>query len=307
MSTVFSENLRKFRARKKLTQEQVAEVLGVTVQTISRWECGNALPDVLRLPDIAKLYCVTVDDFYKSNSVAYRNYAERLAAVYEKTDLAEDFLAAEFEFRKLIDSGNMTMRDMFNYAFLNDQMYVNSRKTAREWYEKILVKDHTEDPYSYYSALNSKMRISRESGDGYNEMIPYLRERIERDKDNPREWASLCEALYYCGCIDEMETTVKEAIMRFPDDGLLFVYLGSVYEYYGRYDAAIECYENAEKLNVEDHIGFLHKAWCCDSMSNYEKAYTTWREIAKLYKNEGLENESEMAKRHGEEVKAKIK
>ena len=85
MSCVFSENLRKFRLSKKLTQEQVAEHLGVTVQTVSRWECGKALPDVLRLPEIAKLYCVTVDDFYKSNSVAYRNYAERLAAVYKKT------------------------------------------------------------------------------------------------------------------------------------------------------------------------------------------------------------------------------
>lgn len=84
MSTLFSENLRKLRNQKKMTQEQVAEILGVTVQTVSRWECGNALPDVLRLPDIAKLYCVTVDDFYKSNSVAYRNYAERLVAVYEK-------------------------------------------------------------------------------------------------------------------------------------------------------------------------------------------------------------------------------
>lgn len=271
-------------------------------------ECGNALPDVLRLPNIAKLYCVTVDDFYKSNSVAYRNYAERLTSVYAKTDLPEDFLAAEFEFRKLINSDNMTMRDMFNYAYLNDLMYVNSRREAREWYERILSKDHTEDPQSYYNALDFKMRIEREAGDGYNEIIPYLKERVERDKNNPREWSSLCESLYYCDCYDELEATAKEAIALFPEEGILYVHLCVAHNHFGCYNEAIECYETAEKLNAQDHCGLSNKATCYDIyMGEYEKSYNAWLELANLYKNEGLENEAEMAKRNAEEVKAKIK
>ncbi len=305
--SIFSENLRNFRNQKKLTQEQVAEILGVTVQTVSRWECGNALPDVLRLPDIAKLYCVTVDDFYKSNSVAYRNYAERLTAIYTKTDLPEDFLAAEFEFRKMINSDNMTMRDMYNYAFLNDQMYVNSRKKAREWYEKIISREHTEDPQSYYHALDFKMRIEREAGDGYDEIIPYLKERVERNKNNPREWASLCESLYYCESYDELEATAKEAIELFPECGILYIHLGAAHEHFGRYNEAIECFETAEKLSAEDHSGLCSKAWCYDYMGEYEKSYNAWLELVNLYKNEGLENEAEMAKRNAEEVKAKMK
>lgn len=39
-TTVFSENMKKFRTAKKYTQEEVAEKLGVTAQTVSRWECG---------------------------------------------------------------------------------------------------------------------------------------------------------------------------------------------------------------------------------------------------------------------------
>ena len=308
MSTIFSENLRKFRNQKKLTQEQVAEILSVTVQTVSRWECGNALPDVLRLPEIAKLYCVTVDDFYKSNSVAYRNYAERLTSVYTKTDLPEDFLAAEFEFRKLINSDNMTMRDMFNYALLNDLMYVYSRKKAREWYERIIAGDYREDPQSYYHALDFKMRIEREAGDGYDEIIPCLKERVECDKNNPLEWASLCESLYYCDCYDELESTAKEAVKLFPECGILYIHLGAAHEHFGRYNEAIECYETAEKLDVEDHAGLSNIATCYDLyMGEYEKSYNTWLELVNLYKNEGLENEAEMAKRNAEEVKAKIK
>ena len=82
--TVFSENMKKFRLAKKYTQEEVAEKLGVTAQSVSRWECGTTLPDVLLLPEIAELYGVIVDDLFKKQSVAYENYAQRLSALYER-------------------------------------------------------------------------------------------------------------------------------------------------------------------------------------------------------------------------------
>lgn len=46
-SELFSQNLRRLRLEKNLTQEQLANILGVSVQSVSRWECGNTLPDVI--------------------------------------------------------------------------------------------------------------------------------------------------------------------------------------------------------------------------------------------------------------------
>ncbi len=43
MNETFSKNLRKLRTEKKLTQEQVAEKLGVSPQAVSRWETGVSL------------------------------------------------------------------------------------------------------------------------------------------------------------------------------------------------------------------------------------------------------------------------
>ena len=40
MNITFSDNLRRFRLAKKLTQEQVADSLRVSAQSVSRWECG---------------------------------------------------------------------------------------------------------------------------------------------------------------------------------------------------------------------------------------------------------------------------
>lgn len=45
----------------EMTQAQVAEKLNITTQSISSWECGNAIPDTEKIPEIAELYKVTTD------------------------------------------------------------------------------------------------------------------------------------------------------------------------------------------------------------------------------------------------------
>ena len=53
MSHVLTENLKRLRCEKRLTQEQVAQRLGVSPQAVSRWECATTLPDVMLLPELA--------------------------------------------------------------------------------------------------------------------------------------------------------------------------------------------------------------------------------------------------------------
>ena len=49
------------RRRKDLTQEAVAEALGVSAQAVSKWENDVSCPDIMLLPQLAKLLDVTVD------------------------------------------------------------------------------------------------------------------------------------------------------------------------------------------------------------------------------------------------------
>lgn len=53
-----------FQARKKvgLSQEMVAEKLGVSRQTISKWETDETLPDIYQSKRLAKLYNLTLDE-----------------------------------------------------------------------------------------------------------------------------------------------------------------------------------------------------------------------------------------------------
>lgn len=61
MDNHFSNNFKDLRKLKELTQEQVAEMLGVTSQAISKWECGISYPDIEMLPIIANLFKVSTD------------------------------------------------------------------------------------------------------------------------------------------------------------------------------------------------------------------------------------------------------
>ena len=56
-----AENLKALRKRKDLTQEEVAEMLNVSPQSVSKWERGDTLPDITLLPALANLYKVTVE------------------------------------------------------------------------------------------------------------------------------------------------------------------------------------------------------------------------------------------------------
>lgn len=54
--------LKQLRNEKKITQEQLAEILGVSGRTVSRWETGNNLPDLSILVQISEYYDVEIKE-----------------------------------------------------------------------------------------------------------------------------------------------------------------------------------------------------------------------------------------------------
>lgn len=57
----FNENLKTLRKEAGLTQEELAEKLNVSRQAVTKWESGQAMPDIVNLKEIAYLFSVTTD------------------------------------------------------------------------------------------------------------------------------------------------------------------------------------------------------------------------------------------------------
>ena len=59
---MFKDNLIHLRKIKQLTQEDVADKIGVTRQSVAKWESGETVPDLDKCRLLAELFGVTLDD-----------------------------------------------------------------------------------------------------------------------------------------------------------------------------------------------------------------------------------------------------
>ena len=73
---VIANKIRSLRKNKNMTQEELAEVLLVSSQAVSKWENGQSVPDVELLPVIARYFGITMDEFFNYRLDAL-NYKER--------------------------------------------------------------------------------------------------------------------------------------------------------------------------------------------------------------------------------------
>ena len=97
MKIYFGENLRRLRTENSLTQEKLAAFLGVTYQTISKWENNDSYPDITTLPVIAKFFKISVDDLLGTNQSDYE--AEIDEKIKEYDNLADKFLMKDLIYR----------------------------------------------------------------------------------------------------------------------------------------------------------------------------------------------------------------
>ncbi len=70
MKIQLAKQMRQLRCERGLTQGQVADALSVSVQAVSKWECGKNLPDIALLPEIADLFGVTIDELIREKSLS---------------------------------------------------------------------------------------------------------------------------------------------------------------------------------------------------------------------------------------------
>ncbi len=66
------------RKKKGMTQEQLAEKLGVTSKTISRWENGNYMPDISLLKPLSKELDITLNDLLSGEKINDEQYQDKL-------------------------------------------------------------------------------------------------------------------------------------------------------------------------------------------------------------------------------------
>ena len=119
MKLAIGENIRNFRKKNDLTQEALADRLGVSYQSISRWENGTTYPDLELIPAIAEVLAVTVDELLGMPQIE-----KEKRAVVAFDELRRECIKTDYDADKIVD----LLRDI-------RRNYLDSDSAWRPWCE----------------------------------------------------------------------------------------------------------------------------------------------------------------------------
>ncbi len=125
--------IKKLRRERDMTQEQLADYLGITANAVSQWECDRTAPDISQLPMLVRIFDISADelleiDLAKKESEISELYDEiyKLSQIGKKR---EAFELAQIAYKKYPDNYDL----MFAYAshfcyIVHDQSYSAEEK-----------------------------------------------------------------------------------------------------------------------------------------------------------------------------------
>ena len=109
--------IRQLRKHRGITQEQLAECIGISFQAISKWENNIALPDITLAPVLASYFGVSIDELFDFN------LKEIECDVKKITDKAYEFRESNpSESRRILEEGLKKYPE--NDVLLNNLLYV---------------------------------------------------------------------------------------------------------------------------------------------------------------------------------------
>ena len=293
-------NIKKLRAEKGVTQEQLAERLSVTPQSVSKWENNVTSPDLYLLPAIADYFEIGIDELFQPNMQGYKNKAARLFALYEHRRTTQNFVKADAEFEKLVEENRADADDYRNYGMLNQFHAKKLNQKAEE-------------------ALQKAIEMGSENAEG---QLRYLLESIGRNqeniekyeqavKDNPgrvNNWYGLIDA-YAADDPEKALETAKGCLQRFPGDAGLLFKCGNTCRKLKRCGEAEDYFKKAVERNPDHGPSYYHMAFLYTETEEYEKAIWAWEQVIALcgrlgQADEKVEMDTEWPKREIAKLRA---
>ncbi len=251
MKICFGENLKKLRLDNKLTQEKLAVSLGVSFQTVSKWEHGDTYPDITTLPLIARFFNTTVDELLGINEV--ENEAEIERRIKEYDNLSDKLLMKDYiynlkgkfpnDFRVLIrylayiaryadDKAKKLTEVICIYENIqhnckDDRIRIMSKRALIEMYHSLSKTEKNDVSFEDCEKIISQMPRMRDSKEVFSFFYPHSHPKREENirKTLEEEFLLLhthLESYYFFN--DNFDVDYKLGLCKKEIDFLNFIY-----------------------------------------------------------------------------------
>ncbi|MCL2299211.1 MAG: helix-turn-helix domain-containing protein [Firmicutes bacterium] len=309
-------NIKKLRAEKGVTQEQLAQALSITCQSVSKWENDVTSPDLYLLPAIADYFGISIDELFQPNMQGYKNKAARLFALYEHRRTTENFLKAYKEYKSLIAQGKADAEDYRDYGILNQFQAQRLNQKAEEALKKSielgegqrLSSNTSKTNITVAEASEGQLRYLLERTGRNDENIERYEQAVKDDPGRIRNWCCLIDS-YAADDPEKALALARECLVKFPDGGdLLFFRCAYLCKDLKRLGEAEAYFKKGAEANPDDGSNYYHMAFMYTEMKEYEKAIGAWEEVVALCGRLGLaEEEAEMNREWPEKEIAKLR
>jgi transcriptional regulator with XRE-family HTH domain len=248
-----NENIVRLRKQRGLTQEQLANILNVSVPAISKWENGNNRPDIEILPDLAEIFQVSIDAL-----LGYEKSYKNLDKFIEKVDsllLAEEYSLAIGELRQIIRSYpndfrvNKLLADSY-YSIVFSEAYTEDGAIDNSifYYERSI--ELFEEKYNDKATIESlEIQIATLLMFKKGSYIKDAIDLIEKHNQNGKYDNLLAQCLYESGKKEEAKAValkhcICSQVFVFND----FTTLADMFEKEGDYSTTIKFLEQEVEL-----------------------------------------------------------
>lgn len=159
MKIRIAENIKNLRKAHSLTQEQMAEALGVTVGAVYKWEAGLSMPEIKLIMEIADFFEISVDTLlgYEQQNGNVENRIQRIRKCIVEKDFEEGVSEVEKALKKYLNNFSITYAGamLYRMKFLEEKCEEAMIKSNQLFEKAItLLYQNTEKSINEVTILN---------------------------------------------------------------------------------------------------------------------------------------------------------
>lgn len=267
------KQIKYYRIRKSVRQEDLAEYMGVSCQAVSKWETGASLPDITLLPRLAIYLGVSIDDLFR---ISEDEQLERIEnTLYAGGSLDDCTFRAYFDFlepltqrREYALRAHGLLAQLYNVrAYWDHQAAIRHAQTAVEL-------DHRLAEFDAWPALIEAHQgcCGDEWLDNHFTLIRFLQQYLEKHPGHFRCLYALCENLLADRRYEEAEPYVNMLAAMPNRQYLAEIYRGDIAQGRGDLPAALAHWNQAVEKYPHVWQAWDNRAARLKKLGRYEEA-----------------------------------